>query len=342
MQMIDVMKRLAELDAANPNVQQSKPATISESAPVEECGMMGMPESAPQAHSPASIHITANDGEELSGMLKDIMQLAGMNSSTSDDSEVLSTEPVVSVPDIDSTPADSMRAVIDKLHSDDDGLDISGDDEEETEECYDNSPEDSSDIPAYDSEKLAYHPNSPGAAKGRGLQNHPIAVPTMEQMEQQLYADYQNFVVESVDNEMDETRGFRGVGGRRDREDDEHWGSGYKKPVGKWTPAVFIDGKKWKTFSDKAEAQRVAAAVSKKYPDKHVSVQDTYVSESSVEEGYEDNKAAAAKAPSAAERAKSRDAQHSSAARKARNAAEKKRTWQDKDGTYYVGKPPKK
>jgi hypothetical protein len=36
MQMIDVMKRLAELDSKNPNV-------VKESTAIEECGMMPMP-----------------------------------------------------------------------------------------------------------------------------------------------------------------------------------------------------------------------------------------------------------------------------------------------------------
>ena len=47
MQMIDVLKRLAELDANNPNI-------IKESLAVEECGPMGMMGSAPSAPSTPS------------------------------------------------------------------------------------------------------------------------------------------------------------------------------------------------------------------------------------------------------------------------------------------------
>ena len=55
-----------------------------------------------------------------------------------------------------------------------------------------------------------------------------------------------------------------------------------------------------------------------------------------VAESPESNKAAAKKVPSAAERAKSRDQQRSTPAKKARNAAQSKGITQDKDGTYYA------
>lgn len=61
---------------------------------------------------------------------------------------------------------------------------------------------------------------------------------------------------------------------------------------------------------------------------------------SSMDESYEENKAFADKAPSAADRAKSRDEQRSTAAKKARTDALKKGTWRDRDGTGYAGKKP--
>lgn len=91
MQMIDVMKRLAEIDAKNPNV--AKPAmtqeqslatvtniegdTITES--ITECGPMGMMGGMPPT-TPASfsINASASNGAEVSSMLRDIMNLAGV------------------------------------------------------------------------------------------------------------------------------------------------------------------------------------------------------------------------------------------------------------------------
>ena len=89
--MIDVLKRLAELDSTNPNV--AKPAmtqeqslatvtniegeTITES--ITECGPMGMMGSTPPT-TPASFSINASaaSGDEVSSMLRDIMNLAGV------------------------------------------------------------------------------------------------------------------------------------------------------------------------------------------------------------------------------------------------------------------------
>lgn len=82
--MIDVLKRLAELDSANPNVaqpmmtQEQSIATVSniEADQINECGPMGM-SGAPR--TPASIHMSADNGMELTGMLRDIMALAGVS-----------------------------------------------------------------------------------------------------------------------------------------------------------------------------------------------------------------------------------------------------------------------
>jgi hypothetical protein len=164
MQMIDVMKRLAALDASNPSVdstkmvqtkthsfvqesQQDLPSrpepdmaslrALSGLKSLEECGMGMMPEMgmdiAPEKPSmPASINMTAGSGDELSNMLATIMQLAGQKSA----------DPVSAGPALDNTPpaagtlepasgdmspADNMRSVIDKLNPMDDegGDDVS-------------------------------------------------------------------------------------------------------------------------------------------------------------------------------------------------------------------------
>lgn len=93
MQMIDVLKRLAELDSANPQVATSTMkneqslATVSNIAgetineSISECGPMGMMGmGGTQSRTPAtfSINATAADGAEVSSMLRDIMNLAGV------------------------------------------------------------------------------------------------------------------------------------------------------------------------------------------------------------------------------------------------------------------------
>lgn len=87
--MIDVLKRLAELDSANPQVakptmkNEQSLATVSniagETTQVNECGPMGMM-GGPESRTPASfsINATAADGSEVSSMLRDIMNLAGV------------------------------------------------------------------------------------------------------------------------------------------------------------------------------------------------------------------------------------------------------------------------
>jgi hypothetical protein len=114
MQMIDVVKRLAELDASNPRVEKpvaekakfngenavtgfnkytgeevhehlsideiKKLSGLTES--VSECGMMGMPGPmggmSQQPPATFSINASAANGNEVSTMLRDILNLAGM------------------------------------------------------------------------------------------------------------------------------------------------------------------------------------------------------------------------------------------------------------------------
>jgi hypothetical protein len=163
MQMIDVMKRLAELDSTNPNV-------IKESASLEECGPMGMMDSMggmEKPSTPASMNITAGSGDELANMLATIMQLAGVKQDAPGEMgdgsgvEIMTAEPDVKVEPM--SGGDAMRSMIDKLNPMDDegGDDVSKahgdidndgdhdmadhekekDDEKETDESWDNSPD---------------------------------------------------------------------------------------------------------------------------------------------------------------------------------------------------------
>jgi hypothetical protein len=91
MQMIDVIKRLAELDDANGGIKEStkmvqdaKVAVITESAIGEFGSPMGMTMTPPMgmASTPASFSINASaaSGDEVANMLTQIMTLAGVKS----------------------------------------------------------------------------------------------------------------------------------------------------------------------------------------------------------------------------------------------------------------------
>jgi hypothetical protein len=156
---------------------------------VEEYGMMGMGGSSPAPQTPASISMTAATGEELSGMLKDIMTLAGRQT---DNVDTLGTPPAAAVVDIEPAgdgmgppemdATSTMRSVIDKINGD-------SDDDEMKE--YDNTPEPETtgygaNVPSGDDlhkEKSQY----PAAQKG----DNPMAA-TFES----LMAEYKKFISE--------------------------------------------------------------------------------------------------------------------------------------------------
>jgi len=237
MQMIDVLKRLAELDAQNPNI-------IKESA-VEECGPMGMmttpmdeegadalaieptaTPAAPASSGPANINISAGSGEEVSNMLATIMQLAGVKEVGADDlgaepvGAVLTAEPSMSGEPSVSEPAKvggdmkDMISTIDKMNDTDDHED--GDDKEETDEDMgddygvqgvDNTPSNPNKSNPFDANEFSAQPNAGGSTHGRATKNNPHGNPLSHEqekkndqtMEQRLMSDYKQFVAE---NEM--------------------------------------------------------------------------------------------------------------------------------------------
>ncbi len=212
MQMIDVLKRLAELDSTNPNI-------VKENQQVEECGIMpemgalGMPPERPS--HPASINMTAGSGEELSDMLTTIMTLAGQ-------------KPAGAAPEIGSTPAvgmlepaganmdptSSMRSVIDKLNPSDDGeddvnqahgdLDNDGDhdmDDHDMEKKdkvdeYDNEPNDPNGKNEFDANQFSKQQNTPGQGD-RMDGTSPKAYADMNEAVTDLFAEYKKFVSEN-------------------------------------------------------------------------------------------------------------------------------------------------
>ena len=193
MQMIDVLKRLAELDATNTNVVPAK-TVVKENADLAECGPMGMMGDMQERPAmPASINMTAGSGEELSDMLATIMQLAGVHKvepahmGMDHDPMTLTAEPAV-VAGPHASDGEVMRGVLDKMNPEMD--DEEG--EEETDEAqYDNTPADPRKTEPFDSEEFAHHENQPGQGD-RMDGNMPKAT-----MEQQLMADYKKFISEN-------------------------------------------------------------------------------------------------------------------------------------------------
>lgn len=227
------MKRLAELDAQNPNM-------VKEGADIAECGPMGMMDGMGemgQSHSPASINMTAASGEELSGMLKDIMSLAGLSKVGPDDlgmepePTVMTADPVTAVGPA-ATDSDMMRSVIDKLnpeldggmfggadqgddsvskaHGDIDGdgdhdmddHDAEKDDEPEDESQYDNSPADPTKPPAFGSNNFAKQDNPQGGGNDEEGKKRVGTQPTATF--ENLMKEYKKFIGESSEDEMDE------------------------------------------------------------------------------------------------------------------------------------------
>ena len=128
------MKRLAQLDATTPAIDTGAAVVRPEQGVIAECGPMGMMDGMggmSQPHTPASINMTAATGEELSGMLKDIMSLAGINKGDAGGMDQLgvASEPMdlTAEPEIGpdagagpgATDGEVMRSVLDKLNPED-------------------------------------------------------------------------------------------------------------------------------------------------------------------------------------------------------------------------------
>ena len=236
--MIDVMKRLAELDANNKNV-------VKETTNIEECGMMPMPGMG-GSHTPASINMTADSGSELTGMLRDIMQLAGVHQVEPEHLGVepepmsLTPEPVSAVGPAIAEPlsgADSMRSVLDKLNpepagdggddlgpfqgngDDEEGDDDEGDnpfagndageeepeDDEETDEGeYDNSPTEPTDVPEVPANGIGTASQDAAGQPGVGDRNDGKQPKAFATMEQKLMSEYKSFIGEDKDEDTEE------------------------------------------------------------------------------------------------------------------------------------------
>lgn len=166
---------------------------------LKECGMMemgSMPSTQP--HTPASISMTADSGEELSSMLADIMTLAGRDRpqphslGSMPAAAVIDVEPAgdgMGPPEMDATT--SMRKVLDRMND--------GDDVEKVAE-YDNEP---------NPETTGYSANVPsGDDLHREKKQYPAAQPgdnAMAATFESLMSEYKKFVSEEqgVAEDMD-------------------------------------------------------------------------------------------------------------------------------------------
>jgi hypothetical protein len=174
---------------------------------IAECGMMG------GSGSPASINITAGSGQELTGMLKDIMNLAGVSKVEPHhmpvDSPDAGPSTVISAPAMSGASGNKMDPNVEmhKLmsivsgpeHQEDSmnsgELDGEGDEEkmkEDSDSVYDNSPD----------EKLMGDPMAQFGDINSGDHRQrqaglPIAKP-METTFKQLMADYEQFIAEGA------------------------------------------------------------------------------------------------------------------------------------------------
>jgi hypothetical protein len=210
MQMINVLKRLQELDEKNPQVVKESQLTV------EECGMLGMG-GMNQPHTPASINMTANSGPELTGMLKDIMSLAGLKPVGDNDlgneppPAIVSTEPGMSVANVDGDqsvgddgmagndtgeePFD-MKNLVAKI----DTLNEPADDQEEKIKEWDNEPTDDVDGQLDNDAMLntGMHNQDPAGNPGIGDRmdgDRPRAF-TKDAAYESLMAEYQKFINE--------------------------------------------------------------------------------------------------------------------------------------------------
>ena len=212
--MINVLKRLAELDAQNPNVEK----TMVKESTVAECGMMPMPgmgmmsgSDHPPVAASFSINATAATGDEVANMLTQIMTLAGVHKV---DDEHMGSEPPPAVMTMEPAAGDAMRSVIDKLNPDADEVGDNGEEgdieePEETDEAeYDNSPADPTDTNEFDPNEFAKVQNNPGVEDrmdGNMPRGNPKKEnPTMESIAEKLMSEYKQFIGESEEVEEDD------------------------------------------------------------------------------------------------------------------------------------------
>ena len=166
---------------------------------INECGIP----TAMGTHTPASINITAGSGSELTGMLKDIMNLAGVHKVEPQHMPI----DVLAAPSVAPAHADAgpdMATLIKAVGEPEADTDSMNDHEEETDEGSGeregNRPWDSSPHEKIRQDGVRkFGDQNSGSGKGRtGVQPN---AQTTESIAEQLYADYKAFVAEAAADE---------------------------------------------------------------------------------------------------------------------------------------------
>jgi len=146
--MIDVMKRLAELDSTNPNVVKEEKAEVKET-PVQlsesvqfkklagvplteseilECGIPGM--GAEMPHMPATINMSAASASEIVTMMRGIVDLAKTDA-PSDAMAMAVSDELPGIPGADDALVPGHAEPVDALAVDEPGVDLPGSSDDE-------------------------------------------------------------------------------------------------------------------------------------------------------------------------------------------------------------------
>ena len=196
---------ITERDNVMGIVKPKEIKTLTESADLSECGMAPMGGS-----QPASLNISASasTGEEVAGMLKAIMQLAGVQPVQQSMMPQQDNMPMVKALQIlggEKQPIeDGMNAPSEGHDEHDheseycDACDRPAEDcvcDEKTDEEYDNTPADPTDVPVFDPEKMVFRPNQAGQGD-RMDGTMPKGIPSMEEsggLAESLLKAYESF-----------------------------------------------------------------------------------------------------------------------------------------------------
>lgn len=184
------------------------------------------------SHTPASINITASSGPELTGMLKDIMSLAGVRDTPKTIDVLSSPSPVDHTPSQGPNMAALIRAV-DEPEADSDSMN----DEPENEgmpEKTENRPWDSSPHEKERQDGVRKFGDANSGDHRERQAGLPRAKPTTEAIAAQLFADYKKFVSEAASDEpaapdADAIAKRKRLQAIKDRQEDNAAEKAYKK-----------------------------------------------------------------------------------------------------------------
>ena len=242
--MINVLKRLAELDSSksqtnnkmknveslmtvsnSPEVDPVSEITRLAGLRVNECGMMEIPESpiavAPpaQPHSPASINVSANTGDEVSDMLRSLMAMSGLDKSEPASHQEIEIGQPHDVSQTHGSMGGDMNDLIgmidansdgdnempfgDEEGGEDDGVEFGDEEggEDDTEESmgrrpYVNSPDE--EIEGHDYGDKQVTPKPQGMKQRSGDNPYRPAHEAVDSTALRLLRDYKSFVNESI------------------------------------------------------------------------------------------------------------------------------------------------